>query len=482
MVYSDDQVNNFQTAQTEAQQAGIDPSLITAQMNQESGGQSNAVSSAGAIGPMQLEPGTARDLGVNPNDQGQNIHGGVQYLKQQLDTFGDPKLALMAYNWGPGNVKKWQANGADPDAVPDETKKYVNNILQGSHTNNAFHQDDNSGLGIISDANASDNPQTYTDDQVNQMSSQQGQQTYTDDQVNAMSQPDQGAVKSAIGALGHSSMLSMPLDAIQAGAQNLVNGSGFGNNWNQIRQQGENQYNTNAVQHPTATNVGNDAAFGSDLVVGSALGEGAGKLLSPLLETTSTGNDLFQLDKAVPTKFGNAVNDLASPKTLLPTNGALSTAIKGFNPENASAAGLLSGAGEIGAAIGNPALALKAYGLNNALPFVTANAIKNPVATGQIGGIVHSALNGAPGQFTPINPQMLNHPALTDILGSYAPVLKNAASRGPEALAATDFQMQQSYPDYLSRLRILSDQKDDLEEQRNELQDQQDLDEINKDN
>src|SRR5688572_12011857 len=56
-------------------------------------------SSAGAIGKMQLMPGTASDLGVDPYDVDQNISGGVRYLKQQLDSFGgDQRKAAAAYN------------------------------------------------------------------------------------------------------------------------------------------------------------------------------------------------------------------------------------------------------------------------------------------------------------------------------------------------------------------------------------------------
>ncbi len=96
--------------------------LVKAMMKQESGGNQNAVSNKGATGLMQLMPETARGLGVNPNDPADNLKGGVAYILQQLETFGNIPEALAAYNAGPGNVKngKWQGF--------KETTGYVRNI------------------------------------------------------------------------------------------------------------------------------------------------------------------------------------------------------------------------------------------------------------------------------------------------------------------------------------------------------------------
>src|SRR6266568_46288 len=110
---------------------GVDPALALAVASAESGFNQNARSSAGAIGVMQLEPATAAQLGVNPYDLADNIRGGVLYLKQQLSRFGDPALALAAYNWGPARVASALANyGSDwLRHAPSETRAYVSKIL-----------------------------------------------------------------------------------------------------------------------------------------------------------------------------------------------------------------------------------------------------------------------------------------------------------------------------------------------------------------
>lgn len=108
-----------------AQKHGVDPAVIKAVIRAESGFRSDAVSRTGAQGLMQLMPGTAKALGVDPTDPEQNIDGGVKYLKQQIDRFGDLKLALAAYNAGPGSVAKY--GGVPPYA---ETQRYIANVLR----------------------------------------------------------------------------------------------------------------------------------------------------------------------------------------------------------------------------------------------------------------------------------------------------------------------------------------------------------------
>jgi Transglycosylase SLT domain len=113
--------------------AGVPPQLALAQAQQESGLNPAAYNpSSGATGLFQLEPGTASDLGVtNPLDAAQSAQGGMTYMAQLYQKFGNWTAALAAYDWGMGNVAKAQAQyGADwLDYAPTETQNYVSSIL-----------------------------------------------------------------------------------------------------------------------------------------------------------------------------------------------------------------------------------------------------------------------------------------------------------------------------------------------------------------
>ncbi|MHB1417423.1 MAG: lytic transglycosylase domain-containing protein [Chloroflexota bacterium] len=108
-----------------AARVGLDPDLVRAVVQVESGGRSDAVSPAGAKGLMQLMDGTASGLGVcNSFDPAENLRGGTAFLRYLLDKYGDERLALAAYNAGPGAVEKY--GGVPPYA---ETQRYVAAVL-----------------------------------------------------------------------------------------------------------------------------------------------------------------------------------------------------------------------------------------------------------------------------------------------------------------------------------------------------------------
>jgi Transglycosylase SLT domain len=110
-----------------AQAHGVDPILVKALIQVESGYRPKARSPRGAVGLMQIMPATAREYNVrNPFDPKANIEAGVKHLKALLDRFGRERteLALAAYNAGPGAVEKF--NGVPPYR---ETRDYVSRIL-----------------------------------------------------------------------------------------------------------------------------------------------------------------------------------------------------------------------------------------------------------------------------------------------------------------------------------------------------------------
>lgn len=108
----------------------VDEALLLSMAMQESGGDQSAVSRAGAIGVMQLMPATARSLGVNPADLAQNIDGGAREIASLLKKYGDTRLALLAYNWGQGNVDQWlrTGRGAKGQPMPGEAREYANAV------------------------------------------------------------------------------------------------------------------------------------------------------------------------------------------------------------------------------------------------------------------------------------------------------------------------------------------------------------------
>lgn len=109
---------------------GLPPAFVDSVARAESGCRPDAVSHKGAIGVMQLMPATAASLQVDPHDAEQNIEAGVRHLRELLLRYnGDARLALAAYNAGPGAVARH--NGVPP--YP-ETRTYVDRVLERYRT------------------------------------------------------------------------------------------------------------------------------------------------------------------------------------------------------------------------------------------------------------------------------------------------------------------------------------------------------------
>jgi Transglycosylase SLT domain/Domain of unknown function (DUF4124) len=113
-----------------ANRNGVEEKLVHAVIQTESAYNASAVSRAGAVGLMQLMPGTARRYGVtNRNDPVQNVDGGTRYLRELLDMFDDIRLAVAAYNAGENAVIKYN------NSIPPypETQNYVRHVLSLYH-------------------------------------------------------------------------------------------------------------------------------------------------------------------------------------------------------------------------------------------------------------------------------------------------------------------------------------------------------------
>ncbi len=115
-----------------AQRFGLSESLIRSVMAAESAGDAGATSHAGAMGLMQIMPATWSDLsrrhklGTSPYDPRANILAGTAYLREMIDRYGDLRLALAAYNAGPGRVDAYRKGRR---RLPAETIAYVARVI-----------------------------------------------------------------------------------------------------------------------------------------------------------------------------------------------------------------------------------------------------------------------------------------------------------------------------------------------------------------
>jgi soluble lytic murein transglycosylase-like protein len=122
-------VDPKQLIEAAAEKNGLLPEFVRSVASAESAYKQTAISPKGAIGLMQLMPDTAKELGANPHDAAENAEAGARYLKQLLIKYQhskDPvRLALAAYNAGPGAVDKYA--GIPPYR---ETQQYVERVLR----------------------------------------------------------------------------------------------------------------------------------------------------------------------------------------------------------------------------------------------------------------------------------------------------------------------------------------------------------------
>ena len=109
-----------------AREQGLEPEFVRSVARAESDFRQDAVSVKGAVGLMQLMPGTASDFGVDANLAEQNAQGGAKFLRELLIRYhGDAALALAAYNAGPGAVERYK--GIPPYL---ETRRYIVKVLK----------------------------------------------------------------------------------------------------------------------------------------------------------------------------------------------------------------------------------------------------------------------------------------------------------------------------------------------------------------
>lgn len=133
-----------------AEAEGLDPLLVASVVHVESGFRHDAVSRVGARGLMQVMPATAAEvaaalgsgaLGADTftaaalDDPATNLRIGARYLRLLVDEFGDVRLALAAYNGGPGAVRAWRAEGGRriEDFPKAETRRYVAAVVRTWH-------------------------------------------------------------------------------------------------------------------------------------------------------------------------------------------------------------------------------------------------------------------------------------------------------------------------------------------------------------
>jgi len=124
-------------ARDRARAYGVPPDGYVAQIGQESAWQWDAVSPAGAFGLAQFMPPTAKEWGVDVSDPVSSLDGGARYMAHLYSLFDDWGLALAAYNWGQGNVRRWQDGERSP---PAETRAYTAKLAPAYGASDPFNR------------------------------------------------------------------------------------------------------------------------------------------------------------------------------------------------------------------------------------------------------------------------------------------------------------------------------------------------------
>ncbi len=156
---------NFKSLEREH---GLPQGVLTNLVRQESQGNCDAGSSAGAQGLCQFMPATAKAMGVDPSDPVSSINGAAKYLANLTDMFGgDTDKAIAAYNWGPGNIgKAIRKHGENwKEHLPKETKHYLK-VVGGGIDGDTQHAkaDEDISLAAISDEEERKNRKKFIDE------------------------------------------------------------------------------------------------------------------------------------------------------------------------------------------------------------------------------------------------------------------------------------------------------------------------------